>query len=325
MNKRVIGFLSILSFSITLASSNTGLAADVPATQSKAISEFAKYPIKKMNSGGIQYHFGPNLDKNFKVFLQYNVESTLNLFSDFYDKREKFHVFAGSEKDLDWIIKEWHPYNFDTSYTIAEYKGRIASEGKNVNAGTVPSLPMKESHLSIIRGSGLASKKNFAMLFVPHETIHIVQQHLTDSHTDKLPCWAREGGADFFGIAAGLRINKSNYENWKKSEMYAYKSGNSGVDVKKFTANQWFTQLKSLEGNFSGGCDYAKKFAYGPGMLMSELQVAQKGVPGITKWWSSLKDGEDWKVSFEKIYGKNIDSWYKTDAIPYIISEYKRL
>jgi len=324
IDRKVFKFVSILSLSIVLASSNTGLAANVPSTQSKALKEFAKYPTKKLSSAGLQFHFGPNLDKSFKTFLVKNANSTLAIWADFYDDQEKFQVFAGSEKDMDWIIKEWQPYGFDTSFTIADYQGRIAAQGKEVNAGTVPSL-QKKSHLTVIRGSALSSRKNFAIAFIPHETIHIVQQYITNSNTDKLPCWAREGGADFFGAVASTRINKSSYEAWKKQEMYMYKYGNSGLDVKNFNATQWLEQLNSLDGNFAGGCDFAKKFAYGPGILISELQVAQKGVPAMIEWWGSLKNGEDWKASFQRIYGKEVTEWFKSDAIPYIISEYKRL
>ena len=159
---------------------------------------------------------------------------------------------------------------------------------------------------------------------IPHENVHIVQQQLTKSRTDQMPCWLREGTANLFGgfqtaEKYGLRV----YDEAKRSEMNAYQGGS--VEIRKFTDSEWFTHLKSLEGNFSGGCDYKNRFAYGAGLLLSEVLMADSGFEKMMEFWRAFSLEVDWRQSFKNIYGVEIDTWYKTKGIPHVMSEYARI
>ena len=274
-------------------------------------------PVKDL----FRYHYSPNAVKGYKEKIESELNYSMEYWTSVYDGTELFNVFYGTEKDLEWLISAWKTYDLDKNgYTANEYKGRLEREGNQLNAGSVPSQE-GPSHLSFFRSSTRPIQDD---AMIPHENVHIVQQQLTKSRTDQMPCWLREGTANLFGgfqtaEKYGLRV----YDEAKRSEMNAYQGGS--VEIRKFTDSEWFTHLKSLEGNFSGGCDYKNRFAYGAGLLLSEVLIADSGFEKMMEFWRAFSLEVDWRQSFKNIYGVEIDTWYKTKGIPHVMSEYARI
>ena len=268
-----------------------------------------------------RYHYSPNAVKGYKEKIESELNYSMEYWTSVYDGTELFNVFYGTEKDLEWLISAWKTYDLDKNgYTANEYKGRLEREGNQLNAGSVPSQE-GPSHLSFFRSSTRPIQDD---AMIPHENVHIVQQQLTKSRTDQMPCWLREGTANLFGgfqtaEKYGLRV----YDEAKRSEMNAYQG--RSVEIRKFTDSEWFTHLKSLEGNFSGGCDYKNRFAYGAGLLLSEVLMADSGFEKMMEFWRAFSLEVDWRQSFKNIYGVEIDTWYKTKGIPHVMSEYARI
>ncbi|MEY2798897.1 MAG: hypothetical protein RIS22_1163 [Actinomycetota bacterium] len=270
-----------------------------------------------------RYHYSPNAKQSFKELLESDLNFAMSYWVEVYKNPELFNVFYGTEKDMDRLIESWKPYGFDKNVGFAnDFRGRIAREGNFLNAGAVPSQE-NASHLSILRHSSLPSEPNS---FIAHENVHIVQQFLTKNRTGKMPCWLREGSANLFGNfiftdKSGINL----YDQIKQSDMNSYQRGTSGVELRNFKESDWFTHLKSLEGNFQGGCDYINRFAYGSGLLLSELLMAESGFGKMMDFWRAFSLEKDWRISFQEIYGIPLDDWYKTKAIPYVMSEYLRV
>ena len=268
-----------------------------------------------------RYHYSPNAVKGYKEKIESELNYSMEYWTSVYDGTELFNIFYGTEKDLEWLISAWKTYDLDKNgYTANEYKGRLEREGNQLNAGSVPSQE-GPSHLSFFRSSTRPIQDD---AMIPHENVHIVQQQLTKSRTDQMPCWLREGTANLFGgfqtaEKYGLRV----YDEAKRSEMNAYQGGST--EIRKFSDSQWFTHLKSLEGNFSGGCDYKNRFAYGAGLLLSEVLMADSGFEKMMEFWRAFSLEVDWRQSFKNIYGVEIDTWYKTKGIPHVMSEYARV
>jgi hypothetical protein len=151
-----------------------------------------------------------------------------------------------------------------------------------------------------------------------------VQQSVSGSNTSKFPCWLREGSANLYGAFLAKEFHGSDYESTKRNQMYSFLEGSSGVNVQAFTAAEWLKHLKDLEGNFSGGCDYLYKFAYGTGMLLSELLVAEYGTASMVNFWSSF-NSKNLRESFTAVYKTDLDKWYEEKAVPYVMSEYARI
>jgi len=285
----------------------------------KMKSEMVPQPVKEL----FRFHYSPSAVKSFKELLESDLNYSMKYWTSVYDNKALFNVFYGTEKDLDWLIEAWRPYGFDKNKGFAEdFRGRIQREGSRLNAGAVPSQ-QDSSHLSILRHSSLPTKSDS---FLPHENVHIVQQFLSKNRTWHMPCWLREGSANLFGnFILAEKTYRDSYNQAKRNDMNNYLYGASGVEIRKFTEDEWFTHLKSLEGNFQGGCDYINRFAYGSGLLLSEVLMAEGGFNKMMDFWRAFGLEKDWRLSFKEIYGNDLDSWYREKAIPYLLREYARV
>lgn len=270
-----------------------------------------------------RFHYSPNAVQSFKDYLELELNYSMRYWTSVYDSKDLFNVFYGTETDLDWLINAWKPYGFDKNTGFAnDFRGRIEREGTRLNAGAVPSQ-QDSSHLSILRHSSLSTEPGS---FIPHENVHIVQQQLTKNRTNRMPCWLREGNANLFGnFIVAEKYGIATYNRAKRGDMNNFLWGSSGVDLRQFNKDDWFTHLKSLEGNFQGGCDYLYRFAYGTGLLLSEQLMADGGFEKMMEFWRAFAKDSDWRESFRSIYGQDLDTWYREKGIPYLMSEYARV
>ena len=294
---------------------------DTQSIQSAAYANMKKAMVPKPVENLFRYHYSPNALEGYKQKIEKELNFSMGYWTSVYDGTELFNVFYATEKELDWLVNAWKTYDLDKNgNTEREYKGRLEREGSQLNAGSVPSQDGK-SHLSFFRSSTRPIQDD---AMIPHENVHIVQQQLTKSRTAQMPCWLREGSANLFGdFLITEKYGLGVYEDVKRSDMNAYQSGS--VEIRKFSDSEWFTHLKSLEGNFSGGCDYKYRFAYGTGLLLSEVLMAEGGFEKMMEFWRAFSLEVDWRQSFKNIYGVEIDVWYKTRAIPYLMQEYSRV
>ena len=284
-------------------------------------------PVKQL----FKYHYSPNASESYKVIVEKELELSMSYFASVYKDTKQFNVFYGTEKDLDWIIEAWKVYDLDKNGSTArDYGGRIerAKRGSSDpnNALVIGSVPSQDgqSHFSIIRHSLRADN---TPAFIAHEAIHIVQQNLTQSKTDRMPCWLREGSAELFSLF--IMSEKNGAENARKLKeqnvMNGYQFASYEVEIRKFNKDEWFDHIKGLEGNFRDGCDFTKFLAYGTGFLLSEALMAESGYAKMMDLWRAFSLDKDWRDSFKTIYGVEIDVWYKTKGIPYVMSEYARV
>jgi hypothetical protein len=284
-------------------------------------------PVKKL----FKYHYSPNAIESYKAIIETELELSISYFASVYKDTNQFNVFYGTEKDLDWIIEAWKVYDLDKSGgTARDYGGRIERAKKGPsdanNSLVIGSVPSQEgqSHFSILRHS---LRPNNTPAFIAHESIHIVQQSLTQNKTDRMPCWLREGSADLFSLF--IMSEKYGADNARKLKeqnvMNGYQFASYEVEIRKFNKAEWFDHIKGLEGNFSDGCDYRKFLAYGTGLLLSEALMAESGFEKMMEFWRAFSLDTDWRDSFKTIYGVELDEWYKTKGIPYVMSEYARV
>jgi hypothetical protein len=53
--------------------------------------------------------------------------------------------------------------------------------------------------------------------------------------------------------------------------------------------------------------------------------MAEGGFEKMMEFWRAFSLEVDWRQSFKNIYGVELDVWYKTRAIPYLMQEYSRV
>jgi|GEM_PF-1820287 len=296
-----------------------------------SLSNMKKEMVPQSVKQLFKYHYSPNAVESYKVTVEKELELSMSYFASVYKDTKQFNVFYGTEKDLDWIIKAWKVYDLDKNgYTANDYGGRIERAKKGSidpnNALVIGSVPSQDgqSHFSILRHS---LRPDNTPAFIAHEAIHIVQQNLTQSKTDRMPCWLREGSAELFSLF--IMSEKNGTENARKLKeqnvMNGYQFASYEVEIRKFNKDEWFDHIKGLEGNFRDGCDFTKFLAYGTGFLLSEALMAESGYAKMMDFWRAFSLDKDWRDSFKTIYGVELDVWYKAKGIPYVMSEYARV
>jgi hypothetical protein len=296
-----------------------------------SLSNMKKSMIPQPIKQSFKYHYSPNAIESYKAIVEKELELSMSYFASVYKDTKQFNVFYGTEKDLDWIIEAWKVYDLDKyGYTANDYRGRIERSKKGSSEsnsslviGSVPSQD-GQSHFSILRHS---LRPNNTPAFIAHEAIHIVQQNLTQSKTDRMPCWLREGSAELFSlfIVSEMYGADSARKTKEQSVMNGYQFASYEVEIRKFNKAEWFDHIKGLEGNFRDSCDVAKFLSYGTGFLLSEALMAESGYAKMMDFWRAFSLDKDWRDSFKTIYGVDIDVWYKTKGIPYVMSEYARV
>ena len=307
---------------VTPTSTPTPTATNL-TTEGKALADIKQSLSPISGEEFFRFHYSPNVDKGFVTFLETDLRASIGYWRRYLKSSNLFNVFYGTQDDLNWIIDAWKPYGFDQRGGFAEdLKGRISREGSQLNAGAVPS-ENGSSHLSILRHTSRSIQFG-DYSFITHESIHIVQQSVSGSNTRNFPCWLREGSANLYGAFLAQELHGTSYKEMKRDQMYAFAQGNSGIDITSFSEAQWLQHLRDLEGSAMGACDYPKRFAYGTGLLLSELLVADYGTEAMIDFWSSFKD-RTLRESFKAIYKIELDTWYENRAIPYLISEYRRV
>ena len=306
-------------------------SAQVKDTFLLSLSNMKKEMVPQPVNQLFKYHYSPNAIESYKVTVEKELEWSMSYFGSVYKDTKQFNVFYGTEKDLDWIIKAWKVYDLDKNgYTANDYGGRIERAKKGPsdpnNSLVIGSVPSQDgpSHFSILRHS---LRPDNTPAFIPHEAVHIVQQNLTQSKTDRMPCWLREGSAELFSLF--LVSEKYGAENARKLKeqnvMNGYQFASYEVEIRKFNKDEWFDHIKGLEGNFRDGCEYTKFLAYGTGLLLSEALMAESGFAKMMDFWRAFSLDKDWRDSFKTIYGVELDVWYKTKGVPYVMSEYARV
>ena len=296
-----------------------------------SLSNMKKSMIPQPIKQPFKYHYSPNAIESYKAIVEKELELSMSYFASVYKDTKQFNVFYGTEKDLDWIIEAWKVYDLDKNgYTANDYRGRIErakkGSGDPNNSLVIGSVPSQDgqSHFSILRHS---LRPNNTPAFIAHEAIHIVQQNLTQSKTDRMPCWLREGSAELFSlfIVSEIYGADSARKTKEQSVMNGYQFASYEVEIRKFNKAEWFDHIKGLEGNFRDGCDFTKFLSYGTGFLLSEALMAESGYVKMMDFWRAFSLDKDWRDSFKTIYGVDIDVWYKTKGIPYVMSEYARV
>ena len=296
-----------------------------------SLSNMKKEMVPQSVKQLFKYHYSPNAVESYKITVEKELELSMSYFGSVYKDTKQFNVFYGTEKDLDWIIKAWKVYDLDKNgYSANDYGGRIERAKKGSidpnNALVIGSVPSQDgqSHFSILRHS---LRPDNTPAFIAHEAVHIVQQNLTQSKTDRMPCWLREGSAELFSLF--IMSEKNGTENARKLKeqnvMNGYQFASYEVEIRKFNKDEWFDHIKGLEGNFRDGCDFTKFLAYGTGFLLSEALMAESGFAKMMDFWRAFSLDKDWRDSFKTIYGVELDVWYKTKGVPYVMSEYARV
>ena len=173
---------------------------------------------------------------------------------------------------------------------------------------------------------------------ITHHIIHSIQSRITGGRYFSLGCWGAEGGAEFYGALSASRILDFDYLEYRSKQLTQFTrtwpvAPKPGTDLRKYDEKQWLDTLKSIECNPADE-SVTYNLQYSVGLLLYERLMQEFGHQKIMEWWFDLRNESRcvylsheqvpcWKAPFKRIFGLDVDSWYRNSAIPYLMGEYR--
>jgi len=172
---------------------------------------------------------------------------------------------------------------------------------------------------------------------ISHHIIHSIQSRITGGRSTSLGCWGTEGGAEFYGALSASTFNDLDYLEYRNNQITQFTrtypvAPMPGTDLRKYDEIQWLETIKNIECNPDNE-SITYNLQYSVGILLYEKLTIDFGHKKIMEWWHEMRTESRcvflshekkacWKEPFKRIFKIDVDTWYKNNAIPYLIAEY---
>ena len=303
----------------------TPMPTPTPTPESiiKALTSVWEFPRTPITSVPISFHIGPNADAQFAIEIKNITQKTFEMWRDFYDDTRPYPVIFGGLEDIDWVFEQWAKYGYTDINQKNEAKKRALSGGF-----TSVLFMRAQGHMTFIlsptniKGFGDAYRE-YRETIITHHVIHAIQQRVTSEKYDLLGCWAIEGGAEFYGAATAAKVGQLDYMSYRRTIMGNWAQWRRDIDLRKYSAEDWLVVMKNFDQTPCNDTSKIGNLHYSIGFLMTETLVSEFGHAKVLNWWKAIKTSEDWKKNFENTFGLSYESWYKNEAVPYLIEQYR--
>ena len=160
---------------------------------------------------------------------------------------------------------------------------------------------------------------------VPHEFFHNVQFAQTPRYKFVLPCWAEEGGAEFFGI---MIASQGAPEKFLSMRVNLMKDRNGRIKQSQLAQSDWKSWLFSADmtsvadGKSGWGCEpVSMEGIYSYGFMATEYLNLKLGTTGLLALYRDA-GVLGWDKAIEKAFGKSKSDAYDEIAL-YMKQEYE--
>ena len=159
---------------------------------------------------------------------------------------------------------------------------------------------------------------------VPHEFFHNVQYAQTLRYKYILPCWAEEGGAEFFGIFVASQGKPDGYLNMRIKLLTDRRGKVKQSQLNQSDWKDWLlsTDMNSLvDGKPGWGCESVQmEGIYSYGFMATEYLNLKLGTVGLLALYRDA-GSLGWDKAIEKSFGKTKSEAYDEIAL-YMKTEY---
>ena len=293
----------------------------------KAIDNFSQYPKVKRPIPPFNFLIGPKADARVTEIVKKVSNETLALFMDFYDDTRPYPVIYDGGTDPQWVFDQWKLLGYtDEMFNIRGNKNDVRNRLTTSDHVAVVYWMGAQGFFTFIMPIETAKKQEsmHPTLFpkgISHHIVHAVQQRLTGDKYELLPCWANEGGAEFYGQIALTRNEGADYRGPRSAALGGWTRTEKKADPRLFSDREWLALLKSFD---TAPCQTVglEGLHYSLGMVMMEYLVASFGHESVMNWWLEMRSTNDWKTGFQKVFKISSDDWYTQSLIPYLKEQY---
>ena len=253
--------------------------------------------------------------------IQKQYKESIQFWSAYTKHRSALQVIVGNLDDLDFVCKWRNTYleMQDTSCTSAfrqdktrawdAHTTQVADRGTDFYFMTDPKTLQDPSFWPR----------------VPHEFFHNVQFAQTPRYKFVLPCWAEEGGAEFFGI---MIASQGTPEKFLSMRVNLMKDRNGKIKQSQLAQSDWKSWLLGAdmtsiaEGKSGWGCEsVSMEGIYSYGFMATEYLNLKLGTSGLLALYRDA-GVLGWDKAIEKAFDKSKSDAYDEIAL-YMKQEYE--
>ena len=266
------------------------------------------------------FEYGKGIDENYKELITTGINAAAKFWSADIKTPLKFPVIYSGVEDKDWFLSRIVYYRHSSPQYLAEVERGIAMEKDDANLAGM-SYVNGTYLMQYLRGKGRTTIYLGEYGTSPHEYSHAAQTYFLKGKMDALPCWAMEGGANVYStLILGLFMQSTKADAYITRNSSIRDSQLGQFDLWAASADQLFAWVKLSEKQNSTVCTFPDRLGYSMGLLFYEQLLSKYGQSKAIAWMEGSA-ATNWQSAFESVYGMKIDDWYKTEAIPYLMSE----
>jgi hypothetical protein len=270
------------------------------------------------------FEFGKGIDEEYKDLILTGINAASKFWSVDLKTSLKFPVIYAGVEDKDWFLSRIAFYGHSSPMYLENIDRRLAMEGDQANLAGL-SYSNGTYLMQYLRGPGRTKIYPGEYGTSAHEYSHAAQTYFLKGRMDSFPCWAMEGGASVYAsliIGTFMKGTKADEYITRNSSIRDSQLGK--FDLWSASAEQLFSWVKLAEKQNSNECTFPDRLGYSLGLLFYEQLLGKYGQDKAIAWMQQ-SGASNWQGAFESVYGIKIDDWYKTEAIPYLMSEIKKV
>jgi len=274
----------------------------------KALSLLKPSEIQKLD-----FIYSPNTNRTEADKLQAAYQEPITLLSNLYVNPKTVTFLVMNENEHDWW---WSQVKSLSSTMEDNWWGGIHCQpnpSSHCGYGTSPN-PDGTFHFGQILGSQFVwNQRDYTIAY--HESIHVYQLGLMGNRMGALPNWFAEGQAQYLGYAFSHKYWSSSAQ--RNDTLRGLRS--SFPDLSKFTNSEWLDWIKKVDSNSE--FTFNNSLGYSIGELILESLYNANDYQKIHSWMVSIKDGNNYKDAFQKVFSQDYDDWLQIVAAPYLDSQ----
>jgi hypothetical protein len=280
-------------------------------TQFKLVKELSL--LKPSVTQKLNFVYSSNVNKTEADKLQASYQEPINLLSNLFvnPRPVTFLVFDETERDWWWsqatLLASKMPSDWWGGSHCQPNPRAHCGYGSMVEAdGTF--------HFGQLLGSQFVwSLRDYTISY--HESIHVYQLGLMGNRMNELPYWFAEGQANYLGFAFSHKYWSSSAQ--RNDSLRGLKS--NFPELAKFNNSEWVEWIKKVDSSFE--FTFNNSLGYSIGELIFESLYNSNDYQKIHSWMVAIKDGDNYKEGFKKVFNQDYDEWLKNVVVPYIDSQ----
>jgi len=271
----------------------------------KALSSLKPTVIQKLN-----FVYSPNINKTQADKLQASYQEPITLLSNLFVNPRPVTFLVMNENEKDWWLGQLKSLNSNQEEGWWGGSHCKPDPGSHCGYGTSPN-PDGTFHFGQLLGSQFVwNQRDYTIAY--HESIHVYQLGLMGVRMNALPPWFAEGQANYLGYAFSHKYWSSSTQ--RRDTLSDLKR--RFPELTNFNASDWSDWLLKIDSNYE--FTFNNSLGYSVGELILEALYNDNDYRKVHDWMVSIKDGDNYKDGFKKVFGQDYDNWLKTVAAPYL-------